>query len=95
MRPHRLVHACGKLSLMTPEAERWHIGERFYVVTFASTPDSLDLELYDVGPAVGRGTIAIASRPDGGEAINVRLFSDGPLPIEVVEQFVAEARVRL
>jgi hypothetical protein len=59
---------------MTREAERWHIGERYYSVTVASTPDSLGLELDDVGPGVGRGTIAIPSKPDTGEAINVRLF---------------------
>jgi len=54
------------------------------MVTLASTPDSLDLELDDVGPAVGRGTIAVASRPDGGDVISVRPFSDEALPIEVL-----------
>lgn len=80
---------------MASESQRWHIGDRYYGVTVASTPDSFDLELDDLGPGVGRGTVAIASMPDDSREINVRVFTDGALPIEVVEQFVAEVRRRL
>lgn len=80
---------------MASERERWHIGDRYYGVTVASTPDSSDLELDDLGPGPGRGTVAIASMPDDSKDINVMVYSDGALPIEVFEQFVAEARRRL
>ena len=80
---------------MTSEVERWHIGGRYYVVTVATTPDSIDLELDDLGPEVGRGTVAIASKSDASGTINLRVFPDHELPIEVVEQFTAEARYKL
>lgn len=77
---------------MTSEAERWHIGGRYYGVTATSTPDSFDLELDDLGPDLGRGIVAIASVRDGTDSIGVRLYAEHELPIEVVEQFLAEAR---
>lgn len=80
---------------MATEAERWHIGDRYYGVTRASTPDSLDLELEDLGPGTGRGFVAIASMPDGSEAVTVQVVVDHPLPLELLEQFIAEARLRL
>lgn len=80
---------------MSSEAERWHIGGRYYGVTVASTPDSLHLELDDLGPGVGRGTIAIASKPDGSSTINVRVFAEWSVPIDVVDQFLSEPRRRL
>ena len=80
---------------MASESQRWQIRDRHYGVTVASTPDSFDLELDDLGPGVGRGPVAIASMPDGSKNINVRVFTDGALPIEVIEEFVAEARRRL
>ena len=80
---------------MASEVERWHIGERYYGVTAASTPQGFDLELDDLGPGVGRGLVAIASLPDDSEAISLQVFGAGALPIEVLEQFIAEARRRL
>lgn len=73
----------------------WHIGDRYYGVTLASTPDSTDLELDDLGPGVGRGTVAIASKPDVSKRIYLRLFSEDPLPIELLERFAVEAHRRL
>lgn len=80
---------------MASEVERWHIGGRYYGVTAASTPDSFDLELDDLGPDLRRGIVAIASMRDGTDSIGVRLYAEQELPIEVVEQFLAEARRRL
>ena len=85
----------GKLVTMTSEAERWHIGDRYYGVTAASTPDSYDLELDDLGPGIGRGPVAVASMPDGSGAVSLKVFDGRSLPIEVIEQFIAEARRRL
>jgi hypothetical protein len=80
---------------MASERQRWHIGDRYYGVIAASTPDSFDLELSDLGPGVGRGIVAIASMPDDTKQVNVRFFGDETLPIELIEEFVAEARRRL
>jgi hypothetical protein len=77
---------------MTSEAERWHIGDRYYGVTRASTPDSFDLELEDLGPGTGRGFVAIASMRDDGEAVTIQVVADYPLPLELLEQFIAAAR---
>ena len=77
------------------ERERWHVGGRHYLVTMASTPDTMDLELEDVGPRAGRGLVLVASRNDGTAAVTVRGFSSEPLPLALVEQFLAEARHRL
>jgi hypothetical protein len=57
--------------------------------------DSLDLELEDLGPGTGRGIVAIASKRDGGDATTLQVIADHPLPIELLEQLVAEARLRL
>jgi hypothetical protein len=84
-----------RLLVMTAEADRWHIGDRHYGVTAASTPDSFDLELEDLGPGTGRGFIAIASMSDGIEAVTLRVLIDHPLPLELLERFIAEARLRL
>ena len=59
-------------------------------VTFTSTPTTVDLELDDYGPGVGRGPIAHASRDDDSGEITVRVFTDSPLPLGLVEQFLAE-----
>lgn len=80
---------------MTSEAERWHLGGRYYGLTVASTPDSFDLELEEMGPEGERETIAVASMPDGGDAISLRVFSDESMPLEVMERFTAAARRRL
>lgn len=82
----------GKLTVMDSDVERWHIGDRFYGVTAAGTPDSFDLELEDLGPGVGRGLVALASMADGARSISLTVYDDRTLPIEVVEQFIAEAR---
>jgi hypothetical protein len=81
-----------RVSFRGSEAERWHFGDRFYLLTLASTPDSMDLELDDVGPGSGRGTVLIASRDDETGAMTLRSFTDEPLAIELVEAFLAEER---
>lgn len=81
--------------IVTSEADKWHIGDRYYGLTVASSPDSLDLELEDLGPGTGRGFVAIASKPDGSDNIAVQVFADQSLPIELLEGFITEARLRL
>jgi hypothetical protein len=63
-------------------------------VTLASSPDSSDLELEDLGPGTGRGLVAIASKRDGSDANTLQVIAD-PLPIELLDQLVAEARLQL
>lgn len=77
---------------MGGEIERWHLGGRYYGVTVVATVDSTDLELDDLGPGVGRGCIAIATIADGTDEILVSVVTDDALPIDVLEQFTAEAR---
>lgn len=74
------------------ERERWHVGGRYYMVTLASPPDTMDLELEDVGPGVSRGIVVLASRNDQSGQIIVRVWTNDPLPIELLEKFMAEAQ---
>ena len=64
---------------------------RYYMVTLASTPDTMDLELEDVGPGVSRGLLLLASRNDQSGQL-VRVWTNDPLPIELLEEFMAEAQ---
>lgn len=77
------------------EIERWHFGDRYYGVVFAGGPDCTDLELDDLGPGLGRGSIMVASYADESGEMTVRTFTEEPLPLALVEQFVIEARLRL
>jgi hypothetical protein len=51
----------GIIKVMTnAELDRWHLGGRWYTTTLASdvqTRDGMGLELDDVAPAPGRGTV--------------------------------------
>src|SRR4051794_34011891 len=74
------------------DIERWHVGGRYYSVTLATSPDAIDLELDDLGPGVGRGPVAIASQPDETDEISVSVVTVDALPVELLEQFLGEAR---
>lgn len=76
-----------------PEVERWHHGSRYYLAWRVSTPTSMDLELDDVGPGIGRGPVAHASCDDTTGELVVRVFTDEPLPFSLAELFVSEARM--
>ena len=78
-----------------PDAERSHFGDRFYGVTLASSPESMDLELEDFGPPPGRGLVMLASYDDDSAALAVRTFTNEPLPLELVEHFIGVARQQL
>jgi hypothetical protein len=77
------------------QIQDWHFGGRYYGVRLASAPDSMDLELDHLGPAPEQGTVMIVSRDDNSGDMTVRVFTDQPLPLVLVEQFVSEARRRL
>jgi hypothetical protein len=74
--------------------ERWHFGDRFYAITLASAPDSMDLELDDP-ERFEQGPLMLASRDDETGDLTVRVFTDERLPLALLEQFVSEARLRL
>lgn len=74
------------------EVERWHFADRYYGITLASAPTSMDLELDDLGPGVGRGLIAIASYDDDSGEITVKSFAEHAVPIGLLEQFLSEAQ---
>jgi len=74
------------------EREQWQACGRYYVATLASAPDSMDLELDDVGPGAGRGLVLLASRDDKSGAITIQVFSSDALPLPLVERFISEAR---
>jgi len=80
------------------EAERWHFGGRWYTATLASSVTSRDgmgLELDDVAPAPGRGSVLEAFHDDTSGEMTFISYSTEPLPFELVEQFIVEARRRL
>lgn len=69
-----------------------------YTTTLASdvhTRDWMGLELDDVAPAPGRGTVLEAFHDDATGEVTFTAHVADPLPFELVEQFVAEARRRL
>lgn len=55
----------------------------------------MDLELDALGPGLGRGCIATASRVDGFDAVTIRVFVENPLPIGLIAKFIEEAQTRL
>jgi hypothetical protein len=80
------------------DREQWHFGERWYAVSGVSevgARDGFSLELEDIGPAPGRGVLLVAFRDDqtGETTIDSKLIES--LPLELVERFLAEARLRL
>jgi len=75
--------------------DRWKFEDRYYMANLASTQETMDLELDDVGPGVGRGPVIYASRDDETELITVRTFTSSPLPIALLQQFINEAQSRL
>jgi hypothetical protein len=77
--------------MTAPEA--WHVAGRFYGVTVAGAPDSLDVELDDLGPAPERGTVARVVFPDDApEQPTFAQYGDEPLPLALLEKFIAAAR---
>lgn len=74
------------------DRERWHFGGRYYALTLASTPETLDLELDDIGPDAGLGRVLIASTDGETGMTTLRCFTDAPLPVELLEAFLDEAR---
>jgi hypothetical protein len=79
-------------------ADRWHFGDRWYAITLTSdvlTRDGVRLELDDVAPAPGRGTVLEAFYDDTTGRMTFTAFANDPLPFELVEQFITEARRRL
>ena len=77
------------------EVERWHHGSRYYLARLASTPTSMDLELDDVGPGIGRGPVALAWCDDATGELVVRVFTDAPLRLGLLELVLSEARTLL
>lgn len=73
--------------------DEWHFGGRYYGVTWAGSPDSMDAELDDLAPAPERGTVARVASPDD-RAIEPTFvqYEREPLPQALVEKFVQEAR---
>jgi len=81
-----------------PEIDRWHFGGRWYATTLASDVyprDGIGLELNDVGPAPERGTVLEAFQDDTTGELTFITLTTEPLPFELVEQFISEARHRL
>jgi hypothetical protein len=80
------------------EWERWHFGGRWYATTLGScvgTRDGMSLELEDVAPAPGRGTLLEAFYDDLTGEMSFIPHMTEPLPFELVEQFIAEAKEQL
>jgi len=79
-------------------AERWYYGGRWYTTTLASSVtnrDGMGLELDDIAPAPGRGPVVEAFHDDTtGEWTFISHITE-PLPLDLIEQFIAEARRRL
>jgi hypothetical protein len=88
---------------VTDTPEDWHYDDRYFLVTLASTPTSMDLELNEVGSAEAaarrkkgtQGPILLASCDDDSQGLTLSVFTTRPLPLELVERFVTEARRRL
>jgi hypothetical protein len=79
------------------DREPWHIGDRWYLVTGISqvgSDEGFGLELEDVGPTLGRGVVMRAFRDNSTGQITITCPTDKQLPIELVEQFSAETRLR-
>jgi hypothetical protein len=71
---------------------------RWYTTTLASdvaARDGIGLELDDVAPAPGRGLILEAFHDDTTREWTFTAHVTDPLPFELVERFIIEARARL
>ena len=84
----------------TTERDRWHFSDRWYEVTMASVVSHLDrdgmaLELDDIGPSPGRGLVLEAFYDDDTGNVTFTSCTAEPLPLLLVEAFIAEARTRL
>jgi hypothetical protein len=55
----------------------------------------MGLELDDVAPAPGRGTVLEAFHDDTTGELTFTAYVTDPLPLDLVEQFIVEARRRL
>jgi hypothetical protein len=80
------------------DRHRWHFGGRWYSTTLAcdvAARSGMGLELDDVAPAPGRGSILEAFHDDTTGQWTFTAHVTGPLPFELVEQFVIEARAQL
>ncbi|MEO7570874.1 MAG: hypothetical protein ABIX10_00400 [Acidimicrobiales bacterium] len=78
---------------MTDAREEWHYDGRHYLLTLVSTQESMDLELDAVGDASGaQGPVLLASCDDETQALTLSSFTDEPLPLDLLERFIAEAR---
>lgn len=78
---------------MTDPREEWHYGDRHYLLTLVSTQESMDLELDAVGDASGaQGPVLLASCDDETQELTVAVYTDEPLPLDLLERFIAEAR---
>jgi hypothetical protein len=80
------------------DSGHWHFGGHWYATTLASdvlTRDGIGLELDDIAPAPGRGSVLEAFHDYTTGALTFTAHVTDPLPLELVEQFVAEARHRL
>lgn len=76
----------------------WYFDCRYYVTTLTSDVsdrDGIGLALDDVAPAPGRGMVLEAFQDDSTDALTFTAHVADPLPLGLVEQFIAEARIRL
>ena len=81
--------------MTNPAAEQWHFGGRSYTTTLAglvASRDGMSLELEDLAPAPGRGVVLEAFHDDVTGEMTFTYYVAEPLPFELVEEFIAEAR---
>ncbi|MGN6693527.1 MAG: hypothetical protein ACTHN0_05065, partial [Aquihabitans sp.] len=72
---------------------RWHLGGRHYLLWELSGPDLDEVELEDVGPGPGRGFLSAVKLGGSGE-ISITADLAQPVPIEVLDRFLAEVDAR-
>ena len=86
----------GQSVAVTDSREDWHYGGRHYLLTLASTQDSMDLELDLVGDASGdQRPVLLASCDDESQDLTLSVFTSEPLPLDLIERFIGEARTSL
>lgn len=79
---------------MTNSSERWKYAGRYYnIVKFSDVldRDGFGWELEDIAPAPGKGVVLEAFWDDSTGDFTVRVFTDQPLPLELVRRFLNEA----
>ena len=77
--------------------DRWHFDDRWYLITAFSEVGSRDrfgLELEDVAPSPGKGVVLSAFYDDSTSRISISSKTADPLPLDLVEQFLEEVRIR-